>query len=115
MLSDIAWREIARSLQLSTRELQIVRATFEDRKELAIAADLGISPRTVHTHIERLHKKLAVNDRLQLALRVIREFVALTVSTHSDLPPICAARMAGRCPLANSSCHAPDCFLGGMI
>jgi hypothetical protein len=39
MLSDVTWREIARSLKLSPRELQIVRATFRDRKELAVAAD----------------------------------------------------------------------------
>jgi DNA-binding CsgD family transcriptional regulator len=115
MLSDLAWREIAHSLRLSPRELQIVRATFDDRKESAVAADLGVAPRTVHTHIERLHRKLAVNDRLQLALRVIREFVALTVSTKSDLPPICANRTAGRCPLAGWACRAPDCFFGGMI
>jgi DNA-binding CsgD family transcriptional regulator len=100
---------------LSRRELQIVRATFDDCKESAIAAELGITPRTVHTHIERLHRKLAVNDRLQLALRVIREFVALSVSSQSDLPPICANRTAGRCPLVGWACHAPDCFLGGMI
>jgi DNA-binding NarL/FixJ family response regulator len=115
MLSGLAWREVAESLRLSRRELEIVRAMFDDRKESAIAADLGIAPRTVHTHVERLYCKLAVNDRLQLALRVMREFVALTVSTKSDLPPICANRAAGRCPLATWACHAPDCCVGGMI
>jgi ATP/maltotriose-dependent transcriptional regulator MalT len=115
MLSELAWREIGRSLKLSSRELQIVRAMFDDRKESAIAAELGVASRTVHTHIERLYRKLVVNDRLQLTLRVIREFLALTMSPQGDLPPICANRAAGRCPLAGSACHAPDCFLGGMI
>ena len=115
MLSELAWREISDSLRLSRRELEIVRAMFDDRKELAIAAELGVTPRTVHTHVERLYRKLAVNGRLQLALRVMREFVALTVSTKSDLPPICANRTAGRCPLASWACHAPDCCVGGMI
>jgi hypothetical protein len=76
---------------------------------------LGIAPRTVHTHIERLHRKLAVNDRLQLALRVICEFVTLTVSTKNDLPPICANRTAGRCPLTGSARHIAECVFGDMI
>ena len=61
---------------------------FDDRTETAIAADLGIARRTVHTHFERLHRKLAVVDRLQLALRVMDEFLALTVSSGGNLPPI---------------------------
>ena len=99
MLSDLAWREIEHSLQLSRRELEIVRATFDDRKESAIAADLGIAPRTVHTHIERLHRKLAVTDRLQLVLHIVHEFLRLTISPQGSLPPICAIEVAGRCPL----------------
>lgn len=99
MLSDQAWGEIARSLTLSVRELQIVRGVFDDRTDFAIAADLGISPHTVHTHIERLHHKLAVGDRVELILRVMQEFVALTIAPATVLPSICANRAAGRCPL----------------
>jgi DNA-binding CsgD family transcriptional regulator len=99
MLSEQAWREIARSLTLSARELQIVRGVFDDRIEFAIAADLGISPHTVHTHIDRLHHKLAVADRVELVLRVMQEFVALTIAPATVLPSICANRAAGRCPL----------------
>jgi hypothetical protein len=32
-------------------------------------------------------------------LRITDEFLALTVATGSFLPPICANRVAGRCPL----------------
>ena len=99
MLSDLAWQEIARSLRLSGRELQIVRAMFDDRTESTIAADLSVTKRTVHTHFERLHRKLAVADRLQLVLRVMEEFLVLTVAPENNLPPICAHRAAGCCPL----------------
>jgi DNA-binding NarL/FixJ family response regulator len=58
--------------------LQIVRAVFDDQTEYAIAADLGISPHTVHTHFERLHRKLAVSDRVQLVLRVTEASLVLT-------------------------------------
>ena len=78
MFSPEAWAQIARSLGLSGRELQIVRGTFDDKTELAMAADLHISPSTIHTHVERLHHKLIITDRSQLLLRIMQEFLALT-------------------------------------
>ncbi|HUI06578.1 MAG TPA: helix-turn-helix transcriptional regulator [Verrucomicrobiae bacterium] len=99
MIGEQAWPEIARSLRLSSRELQILRGIFDDHTEFAIAVDLGISPHTVHTHIDRIHRKLGVVDRVTLILRVMDEFLSLTVAPGSALPSICANRFAGRCPL----------------
>ena len=99
VLSEQAWNEIARTLKLSGQELQIVRRVFGDQTELAIASQLRISSHTVHTHCERLHRKLDVTDRVQLVLRIIGEFLALTAASGSALPPICAVRTADRCPL----------------
>jgi DNA-binding NarL/FixJ family response regulator len=99
MFSKQAWEEIARSLKLSGRELQIIKDVFDDRTEFAIAAHYGVSPHTVHTYCERLYRKLAVTDRVKLVLRVMDEFLALTVAPETVLPPICAKRFAGRCPL----------------
>lgn len=99
MLSDLAWREIARSLKLSPRELQIVRATFDDQEESTIAEGLGIALRTVHTHIERLHRKLEVTDRVQLVLCIMSEFLRLTIAPEANLPPICPHETADCCPL----------------
>ena len=99
MFSERAWQEIARSLKLSGQELQIVRGVFDDYTEFAIANNLKVSPHTVHTHCERLYHKLAVTDRVKLVLRVMDEFLALTVASETVLPPICANRAAGRCPL----------------
>jgi DNA-binding CsgD family transcriptional regulator len=97
--STEAWTQIGRSLGLSGRELQIVRGTFDDKTELEIAADLHISPSTIHTHVERLHHKLVITDRAQLLLRVTQEFLALTATPGHDLPPICSDRGTRRCPL----------------
>lgn len=80
-------------------QLQIVRATFDDETEFCIAAELGISAHNVHTHVERLHRKLVVKDRGRLILRVVDEFLSLTAAPDSILPSICANRTAGRCPL----------------
>ncbi len=75
VFSEQTWEEIAGHLGLSHREIQIVQAVFDDRTEFAIAAGLGISPHTVHTYFERLHKKLGVADRVQLVLRIAQDFL----------------------------------------
>jgi DNA-binding NarL/FixJ family response regulator len=98
MFSDHAWGEIARSLRLSGRELQIVRGVFGDRVESAIATDLGISSHTVHTHLCRLHRKLEVATRTQLILRVMEKFMALTSSQENNVVPLPGRRTAGNRP-----------------
>ena len=99
MFSEPAWREIARSLRLSGQEIQVVRGVFDDHTEGAIASSLKISPHTVHTHCERLYRKLGVTGRVTLALRVMDEYIALTLAPGTPLPPLCANFAAGRCPL----------------
>jgi DNA-binding CsgD family transcriptional regulator len=98
IFSDEAWATIARSLGLSGRECQIVRAVFDDQTEWAMAANLGISINTVHTHVARLHHKLSVVDRVALVLLVVNEFLRLTTAPGSMMPPLCAVRVAGQCP-----------------
>ena len=109
-----AWAEIGHSLKLSERELQIIRGVFDDRTEFAIATDLDISPHTVHTHVERLHRKLGIGDRAQLLLRITNEFLALTTALGSTLPPICANRVAGRCPLQSTVQSKPSA-VGSLV
>ena len=98
VFSNRAWNMIARSLKLSGRELQIIRGMFDFQKEYSIAANLGISPHTVHTHIERLHDKLGIADRPQLLVLIVQQFLMLTATSGSALPPICPNRAAGHCP-----------------
>jgi len=83
---DATWNEVLSRLGLSHREGEIVRAVFDDQTEFAIGANLGISPHTVHTHFERLHKKLGVGDRVQLVLCITREFLRLGALAHSPQP-----------------------------
>jgi DNA-binding NarL/FixJ family response regulator len=75
MFSDSIWRLLAGSLELSQREFQIPQAVFDDQKESAIAANLGISSHTVHTHLERLYHKLGVTSRVTLVSRVFVEYL----------------------------------------
>lgn len=99
MLSAAAWTAIANSLELSKRHVEVVKAVFDDEKELAIAAGLGISPHTVHTHLERIYQKLRVRGRLELVQLIIAEFLRLTADVTSGIPPICGYWASHECPL----------------
>ena len=78
-LSDHAWHAIVRSLGLSTREAEIARLLLaDDSREDTIAATLAISPHTVHTHLERLYRKLGVSSRTQVVARMFHQYVTLS-------------------------------------
>ncbi len=91
-LSRREWAIVARRFSLSSRELQIVEYAFDDEKELAMAEMLGISPHTVHTHVERLYRKLGVRSRVELVAKIA--FEALTLARQRRLSPTLAARRA---------------------
>jgi DNA-binding NarL/FixJ family response regulator len=82
ILPDDAWKVIANSLCISDRELQIIQGIFDDRKEFAIADELKISIHTVHTHLERLYRKLGVSSRVTLVLYILSEYLS------SSPPPL---------------------------
>ena len=67
-----AWDALVRALMLSGRERELVQGVFDDLKESAIAAELGISRHTVHTHFQRLYQKLGVSSRVMLVIRVFQ-------------------------------------------
>lgn len=54
--------------RLSPRERDVLRHVASGRDNLTIAAHLGISERTVKTHVSALYRKLAQENRAQLAL-----------------------------------------------
>ncbi len=72
-MSPAQWQEVGARLKLSDRELEVVIGVFDDLKEAAIATRLGISAHTVHTHLERLYRKLGVNGRGRLITEVLAE------------------------------------------
>ena len=101
LLSNHAWLEIARALEITKRELQIVQAVFDNQHEAEIATKFEISPHTVHMHLNNLFKKLNVTSRTELVLRIVEQLVALTLSETAVLPPICPRHHTGRCCLHN--------------
>jgi DNA-binding NarL/FixJ family response regulator len=71
------WRSLSAALGLSPRESGIVRSVFDGESEKRIAEQLGLSPHTVHTYIWRIYRKLQVQSREELLVRVFAEFRTL--------------------------------------
>jgi len=80
---------IGMTLNLTARELQIIRGFLDGRHEDTIARELGISRHTVHAHLGRVYKKLNVDCCTGLLLRVFNEYVALepAASDHTSVGP----------------------------
>lgn len=79
------WVALVRHLTLSRREAEIVERILRlDDDEPSIAEHLHISPHTVHTHLERLYRKLDVSSRSQLVTRI---FVAYEAVRHRKSEP----------------------------
>lgn len=60
-------------VELTKRELEILRLIAEGWSNKQIAQELGISLSTVKTHVEELLVKLSASDRTQAAIRALRQ------------------------------------------
>jgi DNA-binding NarL/FixJ family response regulator len=60
------------AVALSKREQQILQKVAFGATTREVAHDLGISPHTVKTHLERIFEKLGANDRAQAVAIAIR-------------------------------------------
>lgn len=77
LVSARQWESISLALGLSSREFDVVRCVFDGRNELSIAHQLDISAHTVHTHLDRLYRKLGVTTRSELILRIFAAYVTM--------------------------------------
>lgn len=75
-LSSDEWGCIADSLDLSSRQLQIVQCVFDGLDEPSIGRALGLSCHTVHAHLNRLYKKVGVKSRCELIVRVFVAYLS---------------------------------------
>ncbi|MGO9199212.1 MAG: helix-turn-helix transcriptional regulator [Limisphaerales bacterium] len=107
LLSERAWRLIARSLHLTGREVQVTRGVFDDQIEATIGSRLAISANTVHAHLRRMFRKLGVVTRVGLVLRVWNELARLILSQDGGLPPLCPRWAPGCCAYSSRHSEAP--------
>lgn len=72
------WTAIRTVLNLSPRESDVTLGLLAGETEVDIATRLGISAHTVHCHVTRLHRKLNVQSKSDLLLRVFGTYLSLT-------------------------------------
>jgi DNA-binding NarL/FixJ family response regulator len=63
VLSDDEWTTLGRKMKLTPREIDILRGVCDEQSNEVIARELGISPNTVRTHLERLYRKCQYRSR----------------------------------------------------
>jgi DNA-binding NarL/FixJ family response regulator len=68
---------------LTARELEVARLVGYGRSNRAIADTLGLAECTVKNHIARAFKKLTVQNRTQLALRIQNTLVIVSSVTRT--------------------------------
>ena len=59
-------------MHLSTRQRQIVVLLSEGQTNKEIARELGTSPRTIDSHLQRLYARNGVNTRVALVAKWLR-------------------------------------------
>ncbi|MGH2629873.1 MAG: response regulator [Actinomycetota bacterium] len=64
--------ETPKATPLSKREREILQKVADGSTTRQVATELGISPHTVKTHLERIFEKLGANDRAQAVAIAIR-------------------------------------------
>ena len=77
-LDDHDWASLVNHLKLSRREEQIARCALRNDKMVAIAAQLGVSPHTVHSYRERLFRKLGIGGAAELVAVLFAAYIDLT-------------------------------------
>ena len=88
LLTDRQWLEAGEALGLSIREQDVCRLLFEGNTRQEIADRLGIKSRTIRHHMEQLHEKLRVRNRVGVVLRIVEvrdELTAQLIPRHNSL------------------------------
>lgn len=61
------------SRQLTEREIDVLKLLMLGKSNTKIGDELGISPHTVKAHVCSILRKMSVNDRVQAAVKAVRE------------------------------------------
>ncbi len=59
--------------RLSPRERDVLRLVVDGKDNAAIAKELYVSPSTVKNHVSNILEKLGADNRLQAAVRAVRD------------------------------------------
>ena len=92
-------RSVPLSLALSPRQLEILELIAIGMTDKELALRLGVSPSTVHTHLERMLRRFGLHSRSAL--------VALWLSTlrHDEIQQVLAEAWEASVPVAHHDGH----------
>ena len=71
-LSIQQWSDVCRKMKMSLREENVCKLLFDGMTRQQIADQMGISNRTVRHHMEKIHLKLNVSNRVGVVLKIIQ-------------------------------------------
>lgn len=71
LFNERSWQQLKAKLDLSGRQLELCRLICKSMSTKEMATALQLSPHTVQMHMKCLFKKLAVNDRVGLVVRLV--------------------------------------------
>ena len=71
-LSVQQWSDVCRRMKMSLREQEVCMLFFDGLTRQKIADQMDISNRTVRHHMEQIHLKLEVCNRVGVVLEIIR-------------------------------------------
>jgi len=88
-LSNQQWSDVCREMKMSLREQLVCKLLFDGLTRQKIAEQMEISNRTVRHHMEQIHVKLDVSNRVGVVLRIIqlRDLLSSTPLISSQVKP----------------------------
>lgn len=87
MRAHTGHNDVSGESPLSDREREIVRLVALGLLNPEIAERLGISPATVHNHLDHIYKKLGVHGRVRLVLWFASHQADLPASENEPFGP----------------------------
>ena len=87
-LSNKQWELVCESLALSNREEFVCRLLCDGHTRAAIAEAMEVTTRTVRHHMEQIHRKLDVHNRVGVVLRLIqvRDTIGAVLPSVNEQP-----------------------------
>ena len=67
---------MANLMDLTPREIEILQLVLAGRTNKAIAAELGITEKTVEFHLDNIYNKVGVRTRVMVGIWALRQDIA---------------------------------------
>lgn len=75
IFTDQQWESLEARLSLPPRQCQVIRHLFHGHSDKQIAEAIGVALPTVRSHLRRVYTRFNVQDRTELVLHIVREFI----------------------------------------